>query len=240
MYLKSVEKRPVMLFQLGEAPDPVRAEHGCYSAWFERAWEASLQVVDGREGAALPDPRGFAGVVISGSARSLVEPEPWMEVAGAFVEDAYRAGTPVLGVCFGHQLLGRVFGGRIVENPSGWEVGTCDVDVACEDPLFKGLPRRVRVNLTHRDMVDPSSLPSGVRVLAGNEQTPVQALAVGDHLRGIQFHPEVNGAVARGYIEARRGLLTGRDVDALIRTAVDSPDGLAVMQNFRRNFVDKA
>jgi GMP synthase (glutamine-hydrolysing) len=96
------------------------------------------------------------------------------------------------------------------------------------------------VNLTHRDLIDPATLPAAVRILAVNEQTPVQALAVGDHLRGIQFHPEVSGVVARGYIEARRHLLPGRDVDALVREATDCPDGLAVMQNFRRHFVEKA
>jgi GMP synthase (glutamine-hydrolysing) len=229
-----------MLLQLGEAPDPVRAEHGCYSQWFERAWDGPLTTVDGRDGKALPDPRGFAGVVISGSARSLVEPEAWMEVAAGFAEDAYRAGTPVLGVCFGHQLLGRVFGGKVVENPTGWEIGTCDVDLTGDDPLLVGLPRRLRVNLTHRDMVDPATLPPAVKVLASSEQTAVQVLAVGDHMRGIQFHPEVTGAVARGYIEARRHLLPGRNVEALVQSTVDCPDGLAVMQNFRRHFVDKA
>lgn len=240
MYLKSVEKRPVMLLQLGEAPEPVRELHGSYPTWFERAWEGELAIVDGREGRPLPDPRGYAGVVVTGSSRSLVEPEPWMEVSGAFVEDAYQAGTPVLGVCFGHQLLGRVFGAAVVENPIGWEIGTCEVEVVERDPLFDGLAPRLRVNLTHRDMVDPATLPPSVRVLAGNAATPVQALAVGDHVRGIQFHPEVSGAVARGYIEARRHLLAGCDVDALVRGAVDCPDGVAVMQNFKRRFVEKS
>lgn len=238
MLLKSVDKLPVLLLQLGEAPEPVRAAHGGYASWYERAWEAPLTVFDGRSGAAPPDARDFAGIIVTGSPQSLVTPEPWMDLAGTLLTRAHDAGTPVLGVCFGHQLLGRVFGGRVIENPNGWEIGSHDVEVLAEDPLFDGLGRTIRVNLTHRDVV--VDLPAGVRVLARNAVTDVQALAVSDHLRGVQFHPEISGVVCRGYIDARRHLLASHDCDALIAQTADSPDGLRVMHNFRRSFVEKA
>ena len=240
MLLKSVDKLPVLLLQLGEAPPPVLAAHGGYAAWFERAWEAPLKVFDGRTGAVPPDARDFAGVIVTGSPLSLVTPEPWMDLAGTMLERALAVGTPVLGVCFGHQLMGRVFGGRVIENPTGWEIGSHDVDVLAEDPLFEGLGARIRVNLTHRDVVEASSLPASIRVLARNAATAIQALAVGEHLRGIQFHPEITGAVCRGYIDARRHLLAGQDPDALIATTADSSDGLTVLRNFRRRFVARA
>jgi GMP synthase (glutamine-hydrolysing) len=233
----------VLLLQLGEASEPIRVVHGGYAGWYERAWEGSITVFDGRGGAPAPDPRGLAGIIISGSPQSLVEPEPWMDVAGELIERAHEAGTPVLGVCFGHQLIGRVFGGRVVENPRGWEIGTHEVeltDAGAADPLFTGLPRRLKVNLTHRDMVELETLPAGIRVLAGNTRTPIQAVAVGEHIRGIQFHPEVSGAVCRGYLESRRHLLGADDAEALLAAASDCPDGLVMMRNFRRLFVEKS
>jgi GMP synthase (glutamine-hydrolysing) len=240
MSLKSVDKLPVLLLQLGEAPAPVYEAHGGYRSWFERAWEGPLALFDGRTGETPPDARDFAGVIVTGSPLSLVTPEPWMDLAGTLLERAHDVGTPVLGVCFGHQLLGRVFGGRVIENPTGWEIGSHDVDVVAEDPLFEGLGPRIRVNLTHRDVVEAASLPPAVRVLAKNAATDVQALAVSDHIRGVQFHPEIAGAVCRGYLDARRHLLVGQDPDALIAGTADSSDGLTVMRNFRRRFVEKA
>lgn len=229
-------RRPVVLFQLGEAPPPVAEVHGTYATWFERAWGGPMTVVDGREPGAKVDVRGAAGIVITGSPLSLVDGERahFADAAAAMVHAAHDAGTPVLGVCFGHQLLGWAFGGRVVVNARGWEIGTHEVHVTdhgAADPLFAGVARKLRVNLTHRDEV--VDLPPTVKVLAHNEWTGVQALAIGAHMRGIQFHPEITGAIVRSYAEARRHLLVGQDVEGLLARAADAPDALAVMRAFR-------
>ena len=229
----------VLLFQLGEAPKSVADIHDDYPAWFSRAWDGQLEAFDGRKGNPAPNPRDYAGIVITGSPASLTKPEPWMDDAADFVRRAYDAGTPTLGVCFGHQLLGYAFGAKVVRNPQGWEIGTCDVTIddtsETIDPLFEGLAPRIRVNFTHEDMVEPTSLDgSGLRNLAKSPRCAVQALAMGDHVRSIQFHPEVSGAICRAYIDARRSLL--RDPDALIASATDAPDGEMVLRNFRRLF----
>jgi GMP synthase (glutamine-hydrolysing) len=232
--------RPVLLFQLGEAPDPVRAIHGPFASWYERAYAASLVTHDGRWSRPLPDPRDFAGVLVTGSASSLVRREPWMEDAAAFVVDCHDAGVPVLGVCFGHQLIGAAFGGAVVTNPRGWEVGTVSVEIDVEDPLFHGLPSTLRVNMVHEDMIAADGLPARVQRLGGNAHTPLGVVAVGDHIRGVQFHPEVTGPIVRSYIDARRARLMGLDPDALMSEADDSPHAIAVLRNFRERFVEKS
>jgi GMP synthase (glutamine-hydrolysing) len=194
-------------------------------------------VHDGRAGEPMPDPNDFAGIIVTGSSASLVRLEPWMEDAAAVVVRARDAGRPVLGVCFGHQLVGFAFGGRVVANPRGWEIGTSTVtlhDAGRRDWLFADLPDTLQVNLVHQDMIEPGSTPASVQVLAGNDMTDVQAVAVDEHVRGVQFHPEGTGAIVRGYIDARRPLLTGRDPDALIAAATDSEHGIQVLRNFRR------
>jgi GMP synthase (glutamine-hydrolysing) len=175
--------------------------------------------------------------VVTGSAASLTRVEPWMEDAAALVVRAHDVGVPVLGVCFGHQLVAHAFGGAIVENPAGWEMGTFDVTVdpaALADPLLFGLGPTLRVNLVHRDAVVPSP---ALRVLGRSERTAVQILAVGDHVRGIQFHPEITGSILVGYLDARRALLTRDDPDQLIAGVRDCPDGVAVLANFKKRFV---
>ena len=239
------EKLPVLLFQLGEAPDPVKRVFGTYPAWYERAWGGPLRVHDGRVPGRTPDPKDFAGIVITGSRSSLAEAlrEPWMDDAADLVRRAHGCGTPTLGVCFGHQLIAHAFGARVVRNPLGWEIGSHDVEVhdhGRADPLFDELPARLTVNLTHEDIVDQASLAgTPLRNLAASERCAVQVLAVDDHVRAVQFHPEIDGAICRAYILARRRLLQDQDPDALLAATGDSAHGVAVLRNFKRRFVKR-
>ena len=242
---------PVLLLQLGEAVPLLQRAHGKYVDWFRHAWGGDLAVVDGRNGEPLPACTDFAGVLISGSASSLVTPEPWMERAADFVRAAHENSVPTLGICFGHQLIGHALGAKVIANPRGWEIGTQHVDLSADgkrDPLFTDLPARIAVNLSHADVIEWPTTPTSettktngtgaLRVLAYNAKTDVQAFAAGDTMRGIQFHPEFSGAVCRGYIDARRPQLDGQDVQALLADTRDAPDAVAVLLNFRRHFVE--
>jgi GMP synthase (glutamine-hydrolysing) len=235
----------VLLFVLGEAPQAMKAQHGCYHQWFEAAYDARLTVVDGRGGGRAPDARDYSGVIVSGSPATLCAPERWMDEAAELIHGCRKVGVPLLGVCFGHQLLGYALGGRIVKNPAGWEVGTCEIELnehGQREPIFAGVPARARVNLTHLDIIEPASRPSDLRVLARNAATDIQAAGVDDFLWGVQFHPEITGTIMRGYLHARRPLLEEHDqhdCDELHENADDCPDGLRVLTNFRA-VVDKA
>ena len=241
----------ILLYKTGET-DPTLVPHiGDYEKWFSRVLgdDYTLEIH-----CAFEKPHhklsGYDGMVITGSPRSLVEPEPWMDDAAAFLRQADDAGVPVLGVCFGHQLVGHAYGGRVRTNPNGWEVGTVDVELTDEgvrDPLFAGLPRKIFVNQSHRDEV--GTLGPSTRVLAAGSHTPHQAIAVGDHVRGVQFHPEMNAPVIRRIIAHRRLILTddaarrcraGYCVDSLIERASDTPDAERVLRNFVDQFVRRA
>lgn len=243
-------RRRVCLHVLGDPPPEVEAAFGNYVLWFERLWaEFAVEVVAvrGDAGGPLPDPRDYAGIVLSGSPASLTEPEPWMEGPVEVVRQAAQVGTPLLGVCFGHQVIGAAYGAGVIVNPTGWEVSTREVEVldaGARDPLFSGLGPRLRVNLSHRDVVDGAMISprNGLRALARNGATDAQALAAGDAIRGVQFHPEFDGAVTAAYVRARRDTLTaaGEDPDALLAAAADTPDAVRVFHNFTRHFILKA
>jgi GMP synthase (glutamine-hydrolysing) len=243
----------LLLYKTGETDPRLVCDIGDYEAWFARVLgeACTFELHNGFEAPRCPatrSVRGYDGLLITGSPRSLVEPEPWMDDAAGFVRDAAQAGVPVLGVCFGHQLLGHAFGGRVRLNPNGWEVGTVEVELTDEgqrDPLYAGLPARLRVNQSHRDEVWELG---EARRLAGGDHTANQSLAVGAHVRGVQFHPEMNGKVVRRLIHHRRLILDedaarrGRDVraDSLLEAATDTPDAEKVLQNFALHFVRAA
>jgi len=249
--------RPVLLYVLGEPPEPVAAAHGRFEDWFSALWArdpVDVTAFRGDRPARPPHPDGFAGVVLTGSPASVTEPEHWMEIAVEYLRLCAGVGVPVLGVCFGHQLIGAAFGGSVVRNPRGWEVSTRAIaltEAGRADPLFDGVDDPFEANLSHTDVVDAATLSpvNGVRVLAANDKADAQAIAAGDGIRGVQFHPEFSGAVARAYVEHRRDeLAADADArgaaddhpDAAARRARDTPAAIRVFANFTRHWILKS
>ncbi len=146
------------------------------------------------------------------------------------------AGTPTLGICYGHQLLAAALGGEVGKNPQGREIGTILLRLepnATHDPLLAGFPAVLKVQATHVESV--LTLPVGARVLGKSELDPYAAIAFGERAWGVQFHPEFDADVIREYIRARRQpiLAEGLEPDALVAAAVNSPYGTALLRRFR-------
>ena len=170
--------------------------HGDYPAWFARALGFAMPVVRAHEGERLGpalDRERPQGIVVTGSPSSVTERAPWMLDLGEDLLRIGARGTPVLGVCFGHQLLARAAGGDVVVNPRGREIGTVKVrltDAGRRDPLFAWAAQdEIEVQATHLDAVDP--LPPGATLLASNENCAAQAFRLSETLAGVQFHPEL-------------------------------------------------
>ena len=239
----------VLLYKNGLTDPALVPRIGDYEAWFGGVLgeRARIEIHHGFERPRHPL-TGYDAMILSGSARSLAEPEPWMDEAAAFVRHAADRGLPVLGVCFGHQLIGYAYGARVQQNPRGWEVGTCEIrltEAGRRDRLFEGIPERFRANQSHRDEV--SEIAASMTVLAENVHARYQAIAVGEHVRGVQFHPEMTAHVISGVVAHRRAILS-EDVERLGRPAEDhpdrvlervreTPDGARVLMNFLYHFV---
>ncbi len=162
------------------------------------------------------------GIIVSGSPLSVTDRAPWMLELGDDLLRVAAQGTPVLGVCLGHQLLARAAGGEVVQNPRGREIGTVRVqltEAGRKDVLFASWADRpeIEVQATHLDAVDP--LPPGAQVLASNENTAAQAYRLSETVAGVQFHPELWAEAMRDLILSRRDKLAaeGRDAEAIAR-----------------------
>src|SRR5438067_4761308 len=202
----------LLLVQTGTTP-----LHGDYPAWFEKALGFSMPVVRAHQGEKLDAERHRPhGIIVTGSPLSVTEKAPWMLRLGDDLLRIGARGVPVLGVCFGHQLLARAAGGDVVENPRGREIGTVRVqltEAGCKDELFAWVSgAEIEVQATHVDAVDP--LPPGATVLASNENTAAQAYRLSETIAAVQFHPELWGAAMRDLIHSRREKLAAEVLDA--------------------------
>jgi GMP synthase (glutamine-hydrolysing) len=241
----------VLLLKAGEAAASVRLSVGDYDRWFLQTVGLSgyrFDIVAAHQGAKLPDTvSDYDAVMMTGSPLSVTRLEPWMGRAAELMVGAEARGIPVLGVCFGHQLLAHAYGGRVVRNPLGREIGTVEVRLTPEgraDPLFHGLPEQLAVQATHEDIVPEP--PTGAAVLASNANTAVQALAFRPFARGVQFHPEVQPESMRALIKARaerleeeataRGQPPGERVPRLLAGIAPTPAGRQILVNFLERF----
>ncbi len=125
-----------------------------------------------------------AGIILSGGPDSVHR-------AGSPRPDAFvfESGVPVLGICYGMQLLVALHGGKVVPAKRR-EYGHADLEIVAESPLFADLPKRLQVWMSHGDSAE--RLDNGFRVDARTSSAPFAAISdQGKNWYGIQFHPEV-------------------------------------------------
>ncbi len=230
------------MLRTGDAVPEVAAHRGEFLRWIQEgvgdAWDGAWAEHDARTDAHFPAFSTFErlGIVVTGSSSSVTERSPWMLRTEAYLREAVAQGIPVLGICFGHQILAQALGGNVAKNPRGREIGTVALELdprAKDDPVFAGLPERFVVNATHVDTVE--RLPEGAVVLSRTALEPHAAFRIaGRPIWGVQFHPEIDAEVMRGYIHARRAILAGENLpwEELRAAVTDAPHAVALMRNF--------
>ncbi|MFY2762655.1 glutamine amidotransferase [Arenimonas sp. MALMAid1274] len=229
--------KPFLILETG-TPIPRLRRHGSFGHWIRVA--AGLhgrqvrhcRVLDGE---ALPEPGEHAGVLVTGSGAMVTERLDWSERSAQWLRRAADAGTPLFGICYGHQLLAHALGGQVDYNPRGREMGTVPVELdaaAGHDALFSGLGTRFDAHTTHLQTV--TAPPPGATVLARSERDDCQAFRWGDSVWGVQFHPEFSTGMMRGYIQARSEALANEGTchQGLLRAVKPAPLARRVLRRF--------
>ncbi len=228
---------PFLILQTGRPVASMR-RHGSFAHWIRVAAGLAgddVVVVDVQDGEPLPTREGFAGVIITGSGAMVTERLDWSERSAVWLRDAAHAGLPLLGICYGHQLIAHALGGQVGDNPAGREMGTVDIDLqptAADDGLLAGLPSRFAVQATHLQTL--LALPDGAHLLATSNQDAAGAFRWGERVWGVQFHPEFSTTHMRGYIRARREVLAseGLDAEAMERAVRATPMARGLLRRF--------
>jgi len=203
------------------------------------------QVVEGKKLKLLPlpeTPRDYAAIIITGSPYTVrgeifEKRGKWIRETKEFLRQAIKDEIPVLGICFGAQILARALGGNL-ERIKPQEVGCIKIfrrSASRDDPLFGNLPSEFYAQVNHTDFV--TRLPSNA-VLLAEGQRGVQAFRIGSCAWGVLFHPEREVDITRVYLEENRGKLKkkGLNPDQLIAQLRPTPTAQRILSNFF-NFV---
>lgn len=170
------------------------------------------------------------GIILTGSPLYVNDGDPWMEKTGEWAIEAAHNSIPVLGICFGHQLLAHALGGTVEKNIAGPEYGTTEVTLTTTgiaDSLFTNISSTLDAQQYHSDHV--VTLPSDATILAHNSMSPIQAFAHGPYIRGLQWHPEATK-------ESLGAVLQERNIASPVK---EVPEGNQILKNWVDYYVKK-
>ncbi|MDV7144489.1 type 1 glutamine amidotransferase [Tropicimonas sp. TH_r6] len=218
------------ILMTGHAPEELASEIGEYPSMFVRLLDGhglsfrSWAVVDGEQPGSIEEADGW---LITGSKHGAYEDHPWIPPLEDFIRAVHADGRPLVGICFGHQIIAQALGGRVEKYAGGWSIGRTNYD-------FEG--EEVALNAWHQDQV--TERPEGARVVGSSDFCANAALLYGNSIYTVQPHPEYGADVIDGLIKARGGLVPNHLI-AEARARLDAPTRNADFGNrIARFFLD--
>lgn len=198
--MKSREMK-IGILQAGHCPDNLRPQYGDYDGFFRRFLDGNgfefetYPVLDGVFPASVEDADGW---IVTGSRFGAYEHHDWIPLLENFLRNAFAAAVPIVGICFGHQILAQALGGKVEKFRGGWSVGV-------ESYSFDGFSDGAKLIAWHQDQV--TELPAEASVVGSSEFCQYAALAYDNRAYTIQAHPEFEAGFVSELIDARRNLL---------------------------------
>ena len=188
------------ILQTGQSPDVIRDVAGDYPDMFIKLLGGhgltfKTYVVEEMEfPATISECDGW---LITGSRHGAYEDHPFIPPLEDFIRAVMAARIPLVGICFGHQIIAKAMGGTVVKSDKGWAVGPQEYD-------FEG--EKITLNAWHQDQV--TELPEGACVIGTNSFCENAALIYGDTAYTVQAHPEFGDPFVKGLMETRgRGVV---------------------------------
>ncbi|MGR3713146.1 MAG: type 1 glutamine amidotransferase [Shimia sp.] len=195
------------ILQTGHSPEDLREEFGDYSDFFKGLLAGqdftfeTFSVVDGKFPESLNDAQGW---LVTGSKHGAYEDHDWIPPLEDFIRACVTENVPMVGVCFGHQIIAQALGGKVEKFAGGWAVGHQVYDYAGTE---------IALNAWHQDQV--TELPPGAVTIASNDFCAHAAILYGDRALTVQAHPEFDGMFIDGLINTRgRGVVPDVLLDA--------------------------
>ncbi|MBC7139922.1 MAG: type 1 glutamine amidotransferase [Defluviimonas sp.] len=209
------------ILQTGQSPDVLRDETGDYPEMFQALLADHDLTFRSYHVEAMEFPKDVHecdGWLITGSRHGVYEDHPFIPPLEAFIRKAHEARVPMVGICFGHQIIAQALGGRVERHAGGWAVGPQDYDFGGET---------LTLNAWHRDQV--VERPAGAERAATSPFCENAALVYGDRAFTVQAHPEFSPGFVRGLMRTRGKGVVPEPLLEAAEARLDAPSSSAVI-----------
>ncbi len=230
--------KPIAIIKTGSSfPEMVRIFQD-FEHWiirYSKAEDNTFNVIHAAEGETLPRVERLSGVIITGSHAMVTDEDPWSTAISRWIPGLIDNQIPLLGICYGHQLMARAMRGKAGYHPGGIEIGTTAITLTSEgenDPLIGMLPRIFKAHVIHSQTVTEPQ--PGAVILARNSFESCHAMRVGSAAWGVQFHPEFSEDIMKSYIKALPGEVadSGQDSEALLASVTKTKESNRLIASF--------
>lgn len=210
--MKISEKPPfkVGILQCDEVMEKLQPQFGVYLDMIQQMFTGVAEpfefyVFDCRKNE-YPDDIGlYSFFITTGSQFSVYENEPWILAVIDFVRDLDRQKKKLIGICFGHQLIGMACHGKVENSAKGWGIGVAENRVVSAPDWMKEGRGKLNILVSHQDQL--IALPEGALVIAESDFCPYFVIQWSDHFLSIQGHPEWNKDYSKALMHERRGII---------------------------------
>jgi GMP synthase (glutamine-hydrolysing) len=195
----------LLIISAGPGIDQIRDQYGHATDWISNLVTSSNIQIDINNIYANEDfdKSYYDGWIITGSASSVIDNHDWIKLLKNKIIYANKYAIPILGICFGHQIISSALGGDVVHNNRGWELGSYKIDITeagLSSKLFNNIELNDYFYFSHEDIV--SKLPIDAIELASNSMG-LQSFSVANQIFGVQFHPEFTVDIMGQYVKVR-------------------------------------
>ena len=230
------------IIETGLPPEPIREKYpNGYPLMFERLFHAAdpemtFETVSVVNGDALPDPESLEAILITGSAYGVYDDAPWMRQLKEWIGFAAEHKVPMIGICFGHQIIADALGGDVRKSEKGWGLGRHTYEICTRPDWMRGDEAEFSVGVSHQDQV--LAPPADAEVLARSDFAPNAGLIYGrGPILSFQGHPEFSDRFLEELYEVRRGTrFSDAEVDAAIES-FKTPDDNQLMADWMVAFL---
>ncbi|KAH8705465.1 class I glutamine amidotransferase-like protein [Talaromyces proteolyticus] len=242
----------IAILECDTPADKVKAKYGTYGDIFERLLKSSalslgeinpdtdlaISKFDIVNDTKYPNIDDIDAVLLTGSKHDSFADVPWINTLVEFTKKVYSdERVRLIGVCFGHQIIGRALGVPVGRSDIGWEVAVCEVDLTEKGKELFG-KEKLYIHQMHRDIV--GAWPKGVEPLGTSPRCTVQGMYAAQKLITVQGHPEFNSEIMLEILDGRHklGIFSAEVYNEASSRAANVHDGLAVGAAFLKFLLD--
>ncbi len=195
----------ITIIQVGQTPEPMLDKYERFEPQYQNLLLQNGQnfdfetaaIIDGEK---FPDIANLQGIVITGSAFGVYDSPSWMDDLRVFIRDIYCAKIPMLGICFGHQIIADALGGKVEKSDKGWGIGRHIYKMEKKPSFMKEIGDEVAIAAVHQDQVIEK--PQEAEVFMASDFTPNAGLIYNNGKAiSMQPHPEFNVAYSKALVD---------------------------------------